>query len=408
MKILLLQDDIHLSSFGGGTKANRLLLEELAQNGHDCALICPALTKSGDGPNNQLEFMQQMACRRIIVRGHEPHVFSYSYDNVQVDAIIDTTPEQNRAYIERRITAFQPEWILVTEDKQRYMLEAATNVAPDRILLVFQTIVQLPFGPLSVQESPRQTELIVRARGICAISDFLRQYIAEHAGLESHLMHLPVYGKGPFPPVGRPDNGFITMINPSELKGLSIFLALAREFPQFQFAAVPTWGADENVLKALGEVANINILAASEDIDEIYSQTRILLVPSLWPETFGYVVVEAMLRGIPVLASDIGGISEAKLGVDYLLPVQPAQKRDGSYVAPPQEIGPWSRALSELLSRDAVYNHCAKDSQEAAQKFVSGVDVSVFENLLVQLKHGRQRRNPSDLQQPSNESRWTA
>ena len=115
-----------------------------------------------------------------------------------------------------------------------------------------------------------------------------------------------------------------------------------------------------------------------------------------------------MLRGIPVLASDIGGISEAKLGVDYLLPVQPAQKRDGSYVAPPQEIGPWSRALSELLSRDAVYNRCAKDSQEAAQKFVSGVDVSVFENLLVQLKQGRQRRNPSDLQQPSSESRWTA
>ena len=47
--------------------------------------------------------------------------------------------------------------------------------------------------------------------------------------------------------------------------------------------------------------------------------TRILLVPSLWGEAFGLVVVEAMLRGIPVLASNVGGLVEAKLGVDYIL-----------------------------------------------------------------------------------------
>jgi glycosyltransferase involved in cell wall biosynthesis len=44
-------------------------------------------------------------------------------------------------------------------------------------------------------------------------------------------------------------------------------------------------------------------------------------MPSLWQEAFSITVVEAMLRGIPVLASNIGGLPEAKLGTDFLLPV---------------------------------------------------------------------------------------
>jgi glycosyltransferase involved in cell wall biosynthesis len=41
-----------------------------------------------------------------------------------------------------------------------------------------------------------------------------------------------------------------------------------------------------------------------------YRQAGIVLVPSLWPENFGYAVVEAMGYGLPVLASNVGGIPE--------------------------------------------------------------------------------------------------
>ncbi len=41
-----------------------------------------------------------------------------------------------------------------------------------------------------------------------------------------------------------------------------------------------------------------------------YSQAGIVLIPSLWPENFGYAVVEAMGYGLPVLASNVGGIPE--------------------------------------------------------------------------------------------------
>jgi hypothetical protein len=88
-----------------------------------------------------------------------------------------------------------------------------------------------------------------------------------------------------------------------------------------------------------------------DNVDDILRRTRVLLVPSLWAEARSRIVVEAMLRGVPVIASNIGGIPEAKLGVDYLLPVRPIERYqsqvDEQMVpladVPAQDIGPWQR-----------------------------------------------------------------
>ncbi len=41
-----------------------------------------------------------------------------------------------------------------------------------------------------------------------------------------------------------------------------------------------------------------------------YDTSDIMLIPSLWQEPFGLVVAEAMARGLPVIASDVGGPAE--------------------------------------------------------------------------------------------------
>lgn len=53
---------------------------------------------------------------------------------------------------------------------------------------------------------------------------------------------------------------------------------------------------------------------AKEDYEKVYQNIRCVVVPSLWPEPWPYVVVEALIRGRFVIASRIGGIPEQVKG----------------------------------------------------------------------------------------------
>ena len=94
-----------------------------------------------------------------------------------------------------------------------------------------------------------------------------------------------------------------------------------------------------------------SILQNSRNADLI-RQTRVMVVPSLWAEAKARIITESMLRGIPVLASDVGGNAEALNGIDYLLPVDPigeySAKVDGRSLpiarVPGQDISPWCDA----------------------------------------------------------------
>jgi glycosyltransferase involved in cell wall biosynthesis len=45
-------------------------------------------------------------------------------------------------------------------------------------------------------------------------------------------------------------------------------------------------------------------------VDEALANVWALVAPSLWAEPFGLIAIEAMLRGVPVVASDSGGFRE--------------------------------------------------------------------------------------------------
>ncbi|MBA3354607.1 MAG: amino acid adenylation domain-containing protein [Pyrinomonadaceae bacterium] len=390
MKILLAQSTLYVPTHGGENKANRLLVEGLAQRGHSCRVVAPAC--GAQGPGTRAQFLDELTVRGLSVGSSSYGADVFHQNGVEVHAA--TEASHLRLHVANQIREFEPTWTLVSsEDPGQVLLETALEASPLRVVYVAHTMLFFPFGPHCFMPSPAKTELFRQFAGIITVSNYLKEYIWQWSGCESAVIPFPVYGSGPFPRLGSFDEGFVTMINPCAYKGISIFLELAQRMPDVQFAAVPSWGTTKADVAALEKLPNLRLLKATDGIDEIFAQTRILLVPSIWAEGFPLVPVEAMLRGIPVLASNSTGLPESKLGVDYVLPVRTIKHYQQRFddqklpvpVIPDQDIGPWEQTLRELLSNRALYERLSTDSRDAALAYASSLSVAPFEDFLENL-----------------------
>lgn len=390
MNILLIQAMGYFISYSGACKANRYMMEGLAELGHSCQVITIAPNDNGLRDNELLQ--ARIDSGEITVHDSSDTSDVYSSHQVMIHAVKDL--RKLKAYVDELAERFAPDWILVTEDRVPEALEAALEAAPGRVVEIAHSQVALPFGPESYGYEPRHLELLQNTSGILASSRYLKNYLKEWGPFEAELFHFPVHGKGPFRHYHNFDSGYITMVNPSDIKGLPIFMELARQFPRLPFAAVPTWATTDDNLQLLRSLPNMTILNRVDDIDEIIRQTRVLIVPSLWGEAFGAIIVDGLLRGIPVLASNVGGTSEAKLGTEYLLPVQPIA-RYGARVdqrlipipdIPEQDMKPWLDALEKLTADREHYEAVSAHAKKAADDYLAAIDLQTVVDYLGKLE----------------------
>ena len=98
----------------------------------------------------------------------------------------------------------------------------------------------------------------------------------------------------------------ITLINLCENKGGKFFNKLVELMPDYEFLGVEgAYGKQEKV-----DLPNITYMKNTPDVKKIYSQTRILLMPSM-SESYGMTGIEAMYSGIPVIAAPTPGLKES-------------------------------------------------------------------------------------------------
>jgi surfactin synthase thioesterase subunit len=298
-----------------------------------------------------------------------------------------------RAYFTSQIEAFKPNIILTsTDDPAQLLLEAALRAPAARVVYLARATLAVPFGPDCAFPSQARTARIREADLVVGVSEYVARYIREHAGIPAVHAPISLIEQTGWPFLGRAENEFVTTVNPCAVKGISIFLALADAFPDTAFAAVPIWGTTEQDLSQLRARSNVTVLDPVDDVDLLFARTRVLLVPSLWAEARSRIVLEAMLRGIPVIASATGGIPEAKMDVPYVLPINPIvhyQSRvDDQMVpvadVPAQDLGPWHDALARLLQDRVHYSEIAQASRKAALDFAGKLTVEPFERLLIQ------------------------
>ncbi len=382
MRILLAAAASYAPPRGGATRSNLAWLDRLAAAGHQCRILCATIPDSA----GKREQMREEDIAPVEAAGGVERSRRGSIEITGVDE-----PARRVRLLGEQIRAFRPDWVLVSsEDLGHTLLAEAHASAPGRVVFLAHTPQFFPFGPESWNPDAEATELAARSAKIVVIGHHMAAYVRRHLGREAAVIHPPIYGEGPWRAHGRFDSGLVTMINPCAVKGIGIFAALAGRFPEMRFGWVPGWATTPADRRRLEELPNAQALPNRRDIDELLAQTRVLLMPSLWYEGFGLIVVEAMLRGIPVIASDSGGLEEAKMGTRFIVPTPPIARYEPAFdergmpqpVLPPLDVEPWAQALSELLSKRSVYEEESAEARRRATQFVSSIDPALLEKLL--------------------------
>jgi glycosyltransferase involved in cell wall biosynthesis len=168
----------------------------------------------------------------------------------------------------------------------------------------------------------------------------------------------------------------VTFINPHPKKGGKIAFSLAEKNPDIPFLFVGSWlGPPEKNYKRRAKAAgNIDWVASTPDMSDIYRKTYILIAPTCIDEAWGRVVTEAQFSGIPVLASNRGGLPES-VG-------------EGGILLPDDDLESWQIALEDLWSNQQRWRQLSKSALQHASRpeIQQSTIIGQFVELLEQIR----------------------
>lgn len=282
--------------------------------------------------NAGAEVMVHAMLRALVKRGHDVTVMvsrqpgePYDLDGVRVVAERGR-PDAVRAVLDSQVV------ITHLENTPRAAMLGRLNGRP--VVQVLHNTMRITLDWL-VREPP--------ALAVCN-SQWMRAYVEAWLSTLDRDMPLMVVR----PPVCLADYATtpgdrVTLVNLRRMqtepggqrmgKGSEVFWALAERMPDVKFLGVRGAYGHQDI-RALSNVDVIDQVPSDLMRDEVYSRTRVLLMPSSY-ESWGRAGVEAMCSGIPVIAHPTPGLLES-LG------------RAGTFVDR-DDLPGWEQALRELL-----------------------------------------------------------
>jgi glycosyltransferase involved in cell wall biosynthesis len=167
---------------------------------------------------------------------------------------------------------------------------------------------------------------------------------------------------------------YVTFVNPQPSKGAFWFARIAHELnrrrPDIRLLVVEGRGRAEWLAHCdldLSGLTNIYRIPNTLDPRQFYGVSRIVLMPSLWQESFGRVAVEAAINGIPVLASRRGGLPEALGGAGFLFDIPEAYTPACRRAPTAEEVAPWLETIERLWDDEPFYAQERERCRLAAQ-----------------------------------------
>ena len=386
MRILCAVHNAYTDSTSGAARSVRLALQWLRDGGHECRVLGTA--RFDAKPPASLD--AHLAELGVPLRHTPPS-----------KAFVRSVKKPANMIVGRPTVDFTFQGVPVTMLLTRTVLDAAAEgfelqqflFLLDDILHQFQPDVLFTYGAHPVvQEAMRRAKrrgavtvfyLLNHGYGdrrffehvdrTFACSPYLADLYRTQIGLHCDVMEPPIdWAEAEAPADLR---RFVTFVNPSAIKGAMLFARLADmlgaarpDIPLLVVQSAATAGG-LNAIQGLDFKKYPHIMAApaTPRPADFFALTKILLVPSTFPEPFGMVAAEAMINGIPPLVSDRGALPQTVRGAGRVVPLPDWLTEKSTELPTVEETQPWFDAVCELWDDPDVYAKAAAEARQAAE-----------------------------------------
>jgi len=181
-------------------------------------------------------------------------------------------------------------------------------------------------------------------------------------GFPSGKIRVNHYGidTGKIQPSFTHDGSFLFVGRLSEEKGIDTIIYVAKLLPDITFNIVGRGPQMERLHNLALDVPNVHFLGfrTGDELRQIYEKACAVLIPSRMHEVFPLVALEAMAYGKPVVASDVGGVSEI------------VEDRVNGFLVQPTDLHSWTEAVLRLFHDSSLQRQMSRAARQTVeQKF---------------------------------------
>ncbi len=389
-RVLFASYHCYLDPASGAALSTRDMLEMLAARGWPVRVFCGP--KLDGGPSERVEQIVsdlQVPMERKTATEDSETVLHCTVNGVETsvycparrDGLTNQETQRFLALYERLLDRWQPD-VLVTY--------GGLPIHPLLMHAAKRRGIRVVFSLRNFAYT--EARLFQPADAILVPSQFSADHYLQHLGLDCTPIPSPIIWSRV---KCQPDltQRFVTFINPQLTKGVQVFariaVELAKRRPEIPLLVVEGRGQADQLAKLdidLSGCTNLHRMANTPDPRDFYRVSHLLLMPSLWNESFGRIPVEAIINGIPVLASDRGALPEVIGETNSLISLPAKYTQRSREIPTAEEVLPWITKILELWDNENLYQERSQSSRQAVEKFredqVAGQYEGFFQRLV--------------------------
>jgi glycosyltransferase involved in cell wall biosynthesis len=386
-RLLFASEHALVDPANGAAIATRRGLELLASQGFECQAFCSSKTDSpGDTNYERTLEAQGIPFTRRSVAGEDSGQWLLAQLEAMPLTIFrrgalapgEARDAETRAFLaayDALLARYRPEVVLTYGGSR--LSAGLIDLAKRRDISV---VFWLHNADYQHAETFRHVDLAV------VPSQYLRDYYWQRLGLDCQVLPNLVDPER----IGVRDAcpRCVTFINPRPEKGLYVFAAIARELTARRpdipiLVAEGRANADWRTRLPPGDsvLDNLRVLPPTSDPRELYRETKLLLVPSLWNEAFGLVAAEAMANGIPVLASNRGALPETVADAGFSFDIPASYSPTTTALPTAEEVEPWLATIVRLWDDADFYMAASIKARRRAQAWAPDSLAPLYQQL---------------------------